>query len=61
MRCWNSAFNAQGSRGITVAVHVGAVKIYPSTWVVLVLNNSNLKSPKLSVFINQYLPNFLKP
>jgi hypothetical protein len=23
-----SAFNAQGSRGIIVAVHVGAVKIY---------------------------------
>jgi hypothetical protein len=32
MKCWNSvrisAFNAQGSRGIIVAVQVGAVKIY---------------------------------
>jgi hypothetical protein len=28
MKCWNSAFNAQGSRVIIVAVHVGAVKIY---------------------------------
>jgi hypothetical protein len=28
MKCRNSAFNAQGSRGIIVAVKVGAVKIY---------------------------------
>jgi hypothetical protein len=28
MKGWNSAFNAQGSRGIIVAVQVGAVKIY---------------------------------
>jgi len=28
MKCWNSAFNAQGSRVSIVAVHVGAVKIY---------------------------------
>jgi hypothetical protein len=28
MKCWNSAFNAQGSRVITVIVQVGAVKIY---------------------------------
>ncbi len=28
MKCWNSAFNAQGSRGTTVAVRVGVVKIY---------------------------------
>jgi hypothetical protein len=27
-KCWISAFNAQGSRGITLAVQVGAVKIY---------------------------------
>ncbi len=27
-KCWISAFNAQGSRGIIVAVRVGAVKIY---------------------------------
>jgi hypothetical protein len=27
-KCWISAFNAQGSRGIIVAVQVGAVKIY---------------------------------
>jgi hypothetical protein len=27
-KSWISAFNAQGSRGIIVAVHVGAVKIY---------------------------------
>jgi hypothetical protein len=27
-KCWISAFNAQGSRGIIVDVHVGAVKIY---------------------------------
>jgi hypothetical protein len=27
-KCWISAFIAQGSRGITVAVQVGAVKIY---------------------------------
>jgi hypothetical protein len=28
MKCRNSAFNAQGSRIITVIVQVGAVKIY---------------------------------
>jgi hypothetical protein len=28
MRCWNSAFNAQGSRIIIVIVQVGAVKMY---------------------------------
>jgi len=28
MKCWNSAFNAQGSRVIVVVVQVGAVKIY---------------------------------
>jgi hypothetical protein len=28
MKCWNSAFNAQGSRVIIVIVQVGAVKIY---------------------------------
>ncbi len=28
MKCWNSAFNAQGWRVIIVVVHVGAVKIY---------------------------------
>jgi hypothetical protein len=28
IKCWNSAFNAQGSRVIIVVVQVGAVKIY---------------------------------
>jgi hypothetical protein len=28
MKCLNSAFNAQGSRGILLAVQVGAVRIY---------------------------------
>ncbi len=28
MKCWNSAFNAQGSRVTIVVVQVGAVKIY---------------------------------
>ncbi len=28
MKCWNSAFNAQGSRVIIVLVWVGAVRIY---------------------------------
>jgi hypothetical protein len=28
MKCGNSAFNAQGSRGIIVAAQVGAVKSY---------------------------------
>jgi nicotinamide riboside transporter PnuC len=30
MKCWKSAFNAQGSRVIIVVVRVGAVKIYVS-------------------------------
>jgi hypothetical protein len=28
LKCWNSAFNAQGSRLSIVAVQVGAVEIY---------------------------------
>jgi hypothetical protein len=28
MKCWNSIRNAQGLRGIILAVHAGAVKIY---------------------------------
>ncbi len=28
MKCWNSAFNAQGSRVLIVVVQVGAVEIY---------------------------------
>jgi hypothetical protein len=28
MKCWNSAFNAQGSRVIIEVVQVGTVKIY---------------------------------
>jgi hypothetical protein len=28
MKCWNSSFNAQGSRVIIVVVQVGAVKTY---------------------------------
>ncbi len=28
MKCWHSAFNAQGSRVIIVVVHIGAMKIY---------------------------------
>jgi hypothetical protein len=28
MKCWNSAFNAQGSRVLIVVVQVGAVRIY---------------------------------
>jgi CDP-diglyceride synthetase len=28
MKCWNSSFNAQGSRPIIVVVQVGIVKIY---------------------------------
>jgi hypothetical protein len=28
MKCWNSAFNGQGSRVIIVVVQVGALKIY---------------------------------
>ncbi len=28
MKCWNSTFNAQGSRVIIVVLEVGAVKIY---------------------------------
>jgi hypothetical protein len=31
MKCWNSAFNAQGLRVIIVVVQVGAVKIYVAT------------------------------
>ncbi len=31
MKCWNSAFNAQGSRLIIVVVQVGAVKVYVAT------------------------------
>jgi NADH:ubiquinone oxidoreductase subunit 6 (subunit J) len=36
MKCWNSAFNAQGSRVIIVVVHVGAVQIYVALYVAAV-------------------------
>ncbi len=32
MKCGNSAYNAQGSRLITVVVQLGAVKIYVAAW-----------------------------
>jgi len=28
MKCWNSAFNAQGSRVIIIVLYLGALKIY---------------------------------
>jgi hypothetical protein len=28
MNCWNSAFNAQGSKAITLILQVGALKMY---------------------------------
>jgi hypothetical protein len=28
MKCWNSTFNTQGSKGVIVTVHVRVVKIY---------------------------------
>jgi hypothetical protein len=28
MKCWNSTFNAQGSKIIIVVVQIGAMKIY---------------------------------
>jgi predicted oxidoreductase (fatty acid repression mutant protein) len=28
MKCWNSAFNSQGSRVIIVVLQIGGVKIY---------------------------------
>jgi hypothetical protein len=31
MKCWKSAFNAQGSKLIIVALQVGAMKIYAAT------------------------------
>jgi predicted oxidoreductase (fatty acid repression mutant protein) len=31
MKCWKSAFNAQGSRLVIVALQVGAMKIYAAT------------------------------
>ncbi len=31
MKCWKSAFNAQGSRLIIVALQIAAVKIYAAT------------------------------
>ncbi len=31
MKCWKSAFNAQGSRLIIVDLQVGAMKIYAAT------------------------------
>ncbi len=47
MKCWNSAFNAQGSRLIIVVVHVGAVKIYVAA--VEVLRKKEKNRMKLSL------------
>ncbi len=42
-KCWISAFNAQGSRGIIVAVQVGAVKMYVAEVEALRKNESRWK------------------
>ncbi len=48
MKCWNSAFNAQGSRVIIVVVHVGAVKIYVAA-AVEALRKKERQNEKLSL------------
>ncbi len=52
MKCWNSAFNAQGSRIVIVGVQVGVVKIYVATVEVLMEKERQYEThlrPKLMV------------
>jgi hypothetical protein len=52
MKCWNSAFNAQGSRIIIVSTQVGVVKIYVATVEVLMIKERQYEThlpPKLMV------------
>jgi hypothetical protein len=46
MKSWNSAFNAQGSRGIIVAVQVGTVKIYLAAVQALSIKESHGETQK---------------
>jgi hypothetical protein len=53
MKCWSSAFNAQGLRVIIVAVQVGAVKIYVEALEALrqkERQDETQLSPKLTAF-----------
>jgi hypothetical protein len=58
MKCGNSAFNAQGSRGIIVAVQVGAVKIYVAAVEGEALRTTERKTDrvKLMVFSVSFTP-----
>jgi hypothetical protein len=60
MKCWNSAFNAQGSRVIIVVVQVGAVKIYAGAAAVKALRKKErgVKTRWNSVYHDKYLVSF---
>ncbi len=45
MKCWNSAFNAHGSRVIIVVLQVGAVKIYVAAVEALTKEGMKLSLP----------------
>ncbi len=48
MKCWNSAFNAQGSRLIIIVQHVGEAKIYVAA--VQALRQEGVKTGWTSVY-----------
>jgi hypothetical protein len=53
MKCWNSTFNAQGSKSIIVIVQVKEVRIYVATIELLMKKERQMKlnlPPKLMVF-----------
>jgi hypothetical protein len=47
--CWNSAFNAGGSRLIVVVVQIGAVKIYVAAMVALRKKERQDEIPSLPI------------
>jgi hypothetical protein len=73
MKCWNSAFNAQGSRLIIVIVQVGAVKIYVASllrkkqirdenqFTTKIAGKTNLGVVFIPSYIHVWCPIMLKP
>jgi len=49
MKCWNSAFNAQGKRVIIAVVQVGVVKIYVAAVEVLTKKGRKKKKDRMKL------------
>jgi hypothetical protein len=55
MKCWYSAFNAQGSRLIIIIVQLGAVKIYVAAAVEVLTRKERQDETQLTTKIDGFL------